>query len=190
MVFVLGVGIDVAIILVEASGDFASHFEMGELVFADGDEGGAEGENVGSLTDGVEGEAEGVFVAEAFVADFVLEGWVAHDAVEGEEHGEEEGELVDGGDFALDEESAFVGIDADGKVVGGDVDDGLADVLWFIGAGGEGMLVGDDEIAIILVLESEAVFEAADVVTEVESAGGGVAGEDARAGLHLGVYTI
>jgi hypothetical protein len=27
-------------------------------------------------------------------------------------------------------------------------------------------------------------------VTEVESAGGGVAGENARAGLHLGVYTI
>ena len=163
---------------------------MGKLVFADGDQGGAEGEDVGALSDGVEGEAEGVFVAEALVADFVLERGISHDAIEGEEHREEESQFVDGGDFALDEEGAFVGVDADGEVIGGDVEDGLADVLRFIGAGGESVLVGDDEIAIILVLEGEAVFDAADVVAEVEAAGGGVAGEDALAGLHGGVYTI
>ena len=46
------------------------------------------------LADGVEGEAEGVIVAEALVAEFILDGGVSHDAVKGDEHGEKTGELV------------------------------------------------------------------------------------------------
>ena len=167
VVFVFGLGIDAAVELVESSGDFAGHFEVGELVFADGDVDGTEGEDVGGLSDGVEREAEGVVFAEAFVADFVLEGGVSHDAVEGQEHGEEEGEFIDGGDFGLDEHGGFVGVDATGEVVGGDFEDGLADFFGLFGAGGEGVFVGDDEEAVERILEGEAVFHGADVVAEV-----------------------
>ena len=70
-----------------------------------------------------------------------------------------------------------------GEVVGGDIDDGLADFGGVFGGGvGEGVVVGDDEVAVVLVLEGEAVFERADVVAEVEAAGGGIAGEDAGLG--------
>ncbi len=55
---------------------------MRELIFADGDEFRAEGEDVGTLSDGIHGEAEGVIVAEAFVADFIFDGGVFHHAVE------------------------------------------------------------------------------------------------------------
>ena len=80
------------------------------------------------------------------------------------------------------------GIDAAGEVVGGDLDDALADVVGALGAGGEGVLVGDDEVAVVLVLKGEAVLDAADVVAEVELAGGGVAGEDAFLGVsHKGM---
>lgn len=164
IILVFGLGIDVAIELVEFAGDFAGQFQVGELVFTDGDEDGAEGEDVGGLADGVEGEAEGVIFAEVLVADFILEGGVAHDAVEGDEHGEEEGELVDGGDFGLDEHLALAGVDAAGEVVGGDVEDGLADFVGFAGAGGEGVFVGDDEIAVVLVLHGQAIFDGADVM--------------------------
>src|SRR5206468_1998812 len=117
--------------------------------------------------------AEGVFVAEVLVLDLLREGGVAHDAVEGDEHRGEKGQLVNGGDFGLNEHVRLVGIDAAGEIVGGDVDDGLADVIGALGAGGEGVLVGDDEIAVVFVLEGQAVFDAADVVAEVELAGGG-----------------
>ncbi len=46
-----------------------------------------------------------------------------------DEHGEQKGEFGDGGDFGLNEHGGFLRIDADGEPVGGDVDDGLADVL-------------------------------------------------------------
>ena len=131
------------------------------------------------LADGVHGEAEGVFVAEVFVLDFLGERRVAHHPVEGDEHREEERQLVDGRHFALDEHGALVRVDADGEPVGGDIDHALADVGGLVGPGGEGVLVGDDEEAVVLVLQGQAVLDAADVVAKVEFAGGRVAGEDA-----------
>ena len=83
----------------------------------------------------------------------------------------------------------LVRVDADGEPVGGDVDHALADVGGLVGAGREGVLVGDEEVAVVLVLQRQAVLDAADVVAEVELAGGGVAGEDAffvRGGGHGG----
>src|SRR5207249_2122401 len=130
IVFVLGLGIDVAIELIEFSGHFASQFEMWQLVFADGDVYGPEGEDVGGLADGIEGEAERKILAQLLIANFIFQGWIAHDAVEGDEHGEEKRQLVDGRNFRLDEHLALVRIDAAGEVVGGDFEDRLTDFIW------------------------------------------------------------
>ena len=48
-------------------------------------------------------------------------------------------------------------------------------------AGGEGVEIGDEEEAVVLVLELDPVEEGAHVVAEVELAGGAHAGQDAGA---------
>ena len=50
-------------------------------------------------------------------------------------------------------------------------------MLLLLGLGGERVQVGDDEEALVLVLQSDAVAEGADVVAEVELAGGAIARE-------------
>ena len=47
--------------------------------------------------------------------------------------------------------------------------------------GGERVDVGDEEVAVVVLLQVHPVFEGAHVVAEVESAGGPHAAEDARA---------
>jgi hypothetical protein len=152
-----------------------------ELVLPHWHHGRAEGEDVGRLADRVEREAEGVLVAQPLVADFRVERRVAHHPVERDEHRKEKRQLVDGRHFALDEHRAAAGVDADGQPVGGDVDHALADLGGAVGAGSEGVLVGDEEVAVVRVLERQPVFDAADVMAEVELPGGRVAGEDAGA---------
>ena len=55
-------------------------------------------------------------------------------------------------------------IDSGGQVIGCDFYHGLAYFGGFVGARREGVFVGDDEIAIVFILQGEAVFEAADVM--------------------------
>jgi len=177
-----GAVVDAAVELVELAGDVAAHFDVCFLVFADGDEFGSEGEDVSALADGVHGEAEGVGVAEAFGVDLGFEGGVAHDLVEGDEHGEEKCKFGDSGDLALEDEGGAFGVEADGEPVFDYAEGVGADVGWSFGERGEGVYVGDEEVAVVVVLEVQAVFEAADVVAEVEACGGGgVAGEQAWA---------
>lgn len=183
---VFGLWVHAAVHLIEPSCDFAAWFDVGELIFADGDEFGAEDEDVGALPDGVHGKAEGVRVAEAFGFEFVLEGGVSHDPVKGQEHGEVPGEFGDGGDFGLEDEGGAVRVDATGEPVLDDFEGALADFVGLVGARGEGVHIGDEEEAVVVVLECDAVFEATDPVAEVESAGGGIAGEDAWFGGHGG----
>ena len=50
------------------------------------------------------------------------------------------------------------------------------------GCGGQHVQVGDDEEALVLVLQAHAVAQAAHVVAQVQPAGGPVAGQDAFSG--------
>lgn len=67
----------------------------------------------------------------------------------------------------------------------------VADVLRDLGdiftgrLGGEHVQVGDNEEALVALLERYAVGKRTDIVAEVELAGGAVAGEDARSGGHI-----
>ena len=89
---------------------------------------------------------------------------VPHHAVERDQHREEKRQLVDGRHFALDEHRALVRIDADRQPVGRDLDHALADLVRLVGAGRERVLVGDEEIAVVLVLQRQPVLDAADVM--------------------------
>src|SRR5580704_6347065 len=82
----------------------------------------------------------------------------------------------------------------DGMKTGGEeVDRYVADVLAERGGigvvGGEGVVVGDEEVALVLVLELDPVVEGAHVVAEVQAAGGTHAGEDAGARVVRGVFS-
>ena len=54
-----------------------------------------------------------------------------------------------------------------------------------LGTGGKGMHVGDDEEALVAVLQLDTVLDAAHVMPDVQRSGGPVAGEDARPSAHL-----
>ena len=75
------------------------------------------------------------------------------------------------GHEALDHEVRALGVEPDGEPVGGDLDHGVADAVDVVGVVGD-LVVGDEEEALVLVLEAEPVFEGARVVAEVEGPGG------------------
>ena len=65
-----------------------------------------------------------------------------------------------------------LGIEASGEEVEGDVADVLAQGRRVGVVGGEGVKVGDEEVAVVLVLELDPVVEGAHVVAEVQTACG------------------
>ncbi len=166
---------------VEAAGDLAGDFDVGGLILADGDEGGLVGEDIGGLEEGIAEEAVGgkIFLFELLL--LILVGGNALKPGDRGDHAEEGVQLKVSGDVGLDEDGAEVGVESGGEEVEGD----LADVVFEGGGvgvvGGEGVVVGDEEVTLVLVLELDPVVEGSHVVTEVESSGGAHAGEDAGA---------
>ena len=155
---------------------------MGYLVGADGNEVGLVEEDVGGLEKGVAEEAVGgeIFFAELLL--LILVGGNAFEPAEGGEHAEEEEELGVGGDVRLLEDDAAAGVEAGGEEVEGDLDVVGLDVAGVGVVGGEGMEVGDEEEAVVILLQANPVVEGSHVVAEMEAAGGAHAGEDAREG--------
>ena len=86
-----------------------------------------------------------------------------------------------GGDVGLDEEGAEIWVEAGGEEVEGYLLDAPLDAFWVGVFGGEGVEVGDEEEAVVLVLELDPVVEGSHVVAEMEAPGGAHAGEDAGA---------
>ena len=181
----VGDGEGLAVEEVEAARDLAGDLDVGHVVLAHGHEVGARQEDVGGLEHGVAEEAEG-HLLDAGALGHLLEARHAREARHGDEVLEEEGELADLGHGRLEVDDALGRVDAAGEVVE-HVPRTLSaqglDVL-LLGLGGEGVEVGDDEEALVLVLEADAVREAADVVAEVELAGGAVAREYAFSVAH------
>ena len=69
---------------------------------------GTEGEDVGRLSDGVEGKSERVVVLEALDLQFVLERRIPHDPVVGKQHREQVGQFGDRRHLGLQEDRAAV----------------------------------------------------------------------------------
>ena len=87
-------------------------------------------------------------------------------------------------DVALHEEHGLLRVEAGGEVVEDDFAGVRRDVGGVGVVGGQGVPVGDEEVALVLaaVLQLDPVGEGAHVVAEVQLAGGAHAAEDARAG--------
>ena len=167
--------------MIEAPGHLAAHLDVRELVLADGDERRTEREDVGALPDRVEGKPEAVLVAQPLHVELVLQRGVAHDPVEGQQHRQVPRELRDRRHLALHDDRGALGIDARGEPVLEDLERVARDLGGLIGARREGVQVGDEEVALVRVLQPHAVLERSDPVADVEPPRRGVAGEDARA---------
>ena len=83
------------------------------------------------------------------------------------------------GNAGLDEEPRVSGVDAAREPVDHHVQHRVGDDLAIVVVGGERVPVGDEEIALVLVLEPGPVHEHAAIVTEVEAPGGPHARKDA-----------
>ena len=165
----VGDGKHLAVEVVEAAGDLAGDFQVGRLVLADRDEVAAHDQDVGRLEDRVAEQAvRGGLELE--VADDVFEGGSALEPGHRDQHAEQQVQLAGLGDERLEVDRAALGVDADAEVVEDELADVLADVARVLEAGGQGVVVGDDEEAVVLVLEPDAVRQRADVVAEVELA--------------------
>ena len=84
-------------------------------------------------------------------------------------------------DQRLLEDYGFFGVESGGEIVGGDFDGVLGDGAGVGVVAGEGVPVGDEVEAIVggIVLQADPVFEGAEIVADVQAAGGAHAADDA-----------
>ena len=105
------------------------------------------------------------------LAGFVLERGGAHELADAHVHVEQQVHFGYLGHVALHEDSGLFGVDAGGEVFGKDLLHGGVE-LHGVGVGGEGVEVGYEEIAVVVVLHPHKVAQGAEVVAQVEVAGG------------------
>ena len=74
-------------------------------------------------------------------------------------------------DFGLQEQHALIRVESDGQEISNQADRIIFQVLRIGVAGGQGMPVGDEEIAIILVLQAHPVIEGSEIVAEMDISG-------------------
>jgi hypothetical protein len=165
-------------------GHVLGHLDVLQLVLADGDEGAVVGEDVGGHEDRVEEQADR---GGDVVGELVLVAVGALEQAHAGDGGEQPGELDDLGDVGLAEQDGAGGVEAEGEVGEGGVEDVGAQERR-VADGGEGVVVGDEVegVSRVGVLQGDVLADGAEVIAEVEDAGGLDAGEDARDGGHEG----
>ena len=154
---------------VEALCEGARHFEVLLLVFADGDACGLVDEDVGGHEGGVSEQA-GVDVV-GVLAHFVLEGGDALELAEVGVHVQEEVELDGLREVALEVDGGLLGVEACGEVLDEDGASVLVDAAGS-GVSGQGVVVGHEEVAVVDVLHGDEVAQGAEIIAEVQVAGG------------------
>ena len=170
----------VAINRVEASHDFARLLNHRFLVFAGRHGGGTEGRDVRSLADGVGEEAHRDAGGEAAHLYLGLHRGVALQARHGDEVHVVECQFAQFGYLRLDEYRDFLRVEPAGEVIECHLDDVLAYLFRVVRVVGQGLRVGyHDEHAVERagVLQFHAPPERANVMPQVQFAGGAVAGE-------------
>jgi hypothetical protein len=166
----------VAVAVVEAAGDGAGQFEVGQLVPADRDQRALAEQDVGGLVHGV-GEHQAAHRGLPGVRDLVLDGGVALQLRDRDQAEEGQQQLVEGRDRAVREDRAAGGVDADGQIVQDQALHVLGQPLGDVPVG-QYLVVGDDQEHLgAQVLQPDPVAKGAEVVAQVQSAGRPVPGQ-------------
>ena len=139
---------------------------------------GTKGGDVGGLADRIDEEAGGQAALEPFLLDLGLHRGVAlqpGDADQVEVVGREFGE---GGQGALETESGLGRVEARGQVVGHHLQHVIGHLGRVVAVVGQRLQIGDHDELAVMVLGGHALAQGADVVADVQFAGGAVAGQD------------
>ena len=99
--------------------------------------------------------------------EFALQSRVAFEHPERGDKTEQHCEFGELGHVALDDERGFFGIEADRQPVERDLEHRIADQVDVVEVVAERLVVGDQEVAVVLVLQLDPVVQSADVVADV-----------------------
>ena len=172
---------------IKSADDFAAEFDVGFLVFADGDdEVGirlAVHDDIRRLQNRVPKEPESVQVLVLNIVERFLIGGNALEPAERRDHGQQQIQLRVLGNLRLHEQRGFVGIESRGQPVDADLDSVLRDDRRVGVIGGEGVPIGNEVKAFVLriVLQANPILERAEIMSDVQAAGGTHAAQDAFA---------
>ena len=165
---------------IEAAHDFASQFDVRDLIFAHGNKVRVVHHNVRRLQNRIAEKAVRVQVLVLHVVERFFVGGHAFEPAERRDHREQQMQLGVFRDGRLDEHRALRGIEARGEPVGGDFDCVLRDLRCVGVVRRQRVPIGDEEKTFVLriVLELDPIFEGAEVVADVEAPGGAHAAQD------------
>ena len=157
--------------VVEAPGDLAGELHVRDLVLADRDETGLVDQDVGGLQERIAEEAVGreVAVLEPFL--LLLVGGDTLQPTERGEHGQQEVQLGVLRHPGLHEHPREAGVDARGEPVDHHLPHVVGDGPGLVVVRGERVPVGDEEEALVLLLQAQPVLQDAVVVAQVQGAG-------------------
>src|ERR1700674_376040 len=151
---------------IEPARDFADELHVSLLILADWDTDALDDQDVRTLEDRV-GQQPEIYVVRAQLRLF-FEGRCAHDPAQWRDHRKHERQLRDLRDLRLKIKDAALGIDPDRQQVCREVEH-----LAFDGAtvrfGGKGVVVGNEVVAVVLVLQADPVFPGAEIVAKVKA---------------------
>ena len=169
--------------MIEPAGDLPAQFQMGHLIRPDRHPAGAIGENVRRLQHRVAQEPVGGQVP---ILEPGLHVFVAGRPLQPADRGDHRQQQVQLGmlrHFGLHEDGRRPGVDAGRQPVHHHVEAVLLDLPGVGIAGGQGVPVGDEEVAVVFALQLHPVLDHAVVVAEVQAPGGAHAGEHPAAGI-------
>ena len=178
---------DLAVEVVEAAGDLAGDLDVRLVVLADRHQVGARQQDVGGLEHRVAQQPQrDRLLIQQRGAGHVFDAWQAGQPRHRHQVAEEQRQLVGLVHGRLEEDGGLGRVNARAEVVqhhAAGVIRGRVDVFPAV-LGGQHVQVGDDEVALVFVLQAHAVAQAAHVMPQVQPAGGTVAGEDAFSVAH------
>ncbi len=171
-----------AVQVVEAPGGLARQLDVRDLILADGYVGGAVDEDVGALQQRIPEEA---VRGEVLLLEFLLLVLIARDTLEPAErshHRQQQVQLGVLGHMRLDEQRGDARVQASGQPVDEHIPDVFLEPRGVIVAGREHVPVGDEEEALVLVLQLHPVTQRAVIVAQMQTAGRAHAGQHAPGG--------
>ena len=170
-----------AIEVIEASSDLARDLHVRDLILADGHEGRTVQQDVGALQQRVTEKAVG---REILVLELLLLILVGRHALEpGErcDHRQQQVQLSVLGYVRLHEQRRHARIESSGEPVDHDLADRLLQTRGVLVPGGQRVPVGNEEKALVLILQLDPVTQSTVIVAQMQRAGGSHARQHALA---------